>query len=75
MEFAPFWFGIYKLVKYGLHSLNWALYDFVLRNKPEDSWSQIAPFDFFPSDLAIQDTRGWVAEVAGIALCWIHGKL
>jgi hypothetical protein len=71
---TPFWFGFYKLVKYGLYPLTWAPYDFVFRNRPEDSWSQIEPFDFLPSDAAIQDTRGWVAEKAGIALYWIGGK-
>jgi uncharacterized SAM-binding protein YcdF (DUF218 family) len=49
--------------------------DFVIRNRPEDSWNQIEPFDYLPRDLAIQYTSGWVTEVAGIALYWIGGKL
>jgi len=25
MELTPFWFGLYKLVKYGIYPLNWVL--------------------------------------------------
>ena len=49
--------------------------DFLARDRPTDMWSQLDPFDFLPSDVAIQSTRGAVAELAGIALYWLTGNL
>jgi hypothetical protein len=35
----------------------------------------IDPFDFLPSDIALQHTREVVAEVAGMVIYWLTGKL
>ncbi|HLZ33171.1 MAG TPA: YdcF family protein [Nitrospira sp.] len=49
--------------------------DFMIQDRPQDSWNRIDPFDLFPSDLAIQKTQGAVTELAGMAIYWITGKL
>jgi uncharacterized SAM-binding protein YcdF (DUF218 family) len=49
--------------------------DFVEQDRPGDRWSQANLFDFLPDDLAIQDTRVAVTELAGMAIYWITGKL
>lgn len=49
--------------------------DFVIQNRPEDSWRQLDPFDFLPSDRAIEHTTWAVTEWAGMAIYWLAGKL
>jgi uncharacterized SAM-binding protein YcdF (DUF218 family) len=49
--------------------------DYVSRNLPRESWDDIDPFDFMPNDGALQHTREAVAEVAGIVIYWLAGKL
>jgi uncharacterized SAM-binding protein YcdF (DUF218 family) len=49
--------------------------DYVSRNLPRESWDDIDPFDFMPNDGALQHTKEAVAEVAGIVIYWLAGKL
>jgi uncharacterized SAM-binding protein YcdF (DUF218 family) len=49
--------------------------DYVSQNLPRGSWDEIEPFDFMPSDIALQHTREAVEEVAGIVIYWLAGKL
>jgi uncharacterized SAM-binding protein YcdF (DUF218 family) len=49
--------------------------DYVSQNLPRESWNNVDPFDVLPSDIALQDTREAVAEVAGIVIYWLAGKL
>jgi uncharacterized SAM-binding protein YcdF (DUF218 family) len=49
--------------------------DYVSQNLPREGWAEIEPFDFFPSDIALQHTREAVEEVAGIVIYWLAGKL
>ena len=49
--------------------------DYVSQNLPRESWDDINPFDVLPNDIALQHTREAVAEVAGMLLYWLTGKL
>lgn len=49
--------------------------DFVMQDRPLDSWARMDPFDLLPSDMAIQHTRSAVTELAGLAIYRITGKL
>jgi uncharacterized SAM-binding protein YcdF (DUF218 family) len=49
--------------------------DYISQNLPRESWDDIDPFDFFPIDVALQHTREAVAEVAGMVIYWLAGKL
>ena len=49
--------------------------DYISRNLPRESWNDIDPFDFLPNDIALQHTREAVAEVAGVVIYWLTGKL
>ena len=49
--------------------------DYASRNLPRESWDTIDPFDVLPSDTALQATRETVAEVTGIVIYWLAGKL
>lgn len=49
--------------------------DYVSRDLPRKSWDDIDPFDFLPNDVALQDTREVMAEVAGMVIYWLTGKL
>jgi len=49
--------------------------DYTSRNLPRENWDNIDPFDLIPSDIALQYTREAVAEVAGIVIYWLAGKL
>ncbi|MGH7220061.1 MAG: YdcF family protein, partial [Nitrospiraceae bacterium] len=48
---------------------------YVSRNLPQESWTDIDPFDYLPSDIALQHTREALSEVAGIVMYWLAGKL
>jgi uncharacterized SAM-binding protein YcdF (DUF218 family) len=48
---------------------------YVSQNLPRESWDDSDPFDFMPSDSALQHTREAIAEVAGIVIYWLAGKL
>jgi uncharacterized SAM-binding protein YcdF (DUF218 family) len=45
------------------------------QNLPRESWDDMQPIDFMPSDNALQHTREAVVEVAGIVIYWLAGKL
>jgi len=49
--------------------------DYVAQNLPRESWDNIDPRDFLPSDTALQYTSEAVTEVAGIIVYWLAGKL
>ena len=49
--------------------------DFVMQNRPEDTFQQLDPFDVLPNDHAIEHTTGAVTELAGTAIYWLTGKL
>jgi uncharacterized SAM-binding protein YcdF (DUF218 family) len=49
--------------------------EYVSQNLPLESWDNIDLIDFLPSDLALQHTREVVAEVAGMVIYWLTGKL
>ena len=49
--------------------------DYVSQNLPRESWNGVDPFDVLPSDIALQHTREAVAEVAGMVIYWLAGKL
>jgi uncharacterized SAM-binding protein YcdF (DUF218 family) len=48
---------------------------YVSQNLPRESWDDIDPFDVLPSDIALQNSREVVTEVAGMAIYWLTGKL
>jgi hypothetical protein len=49
--------------------------DYVSQNLPREGWDNIDLFDVLPSDTALHHTREVVAEVAGIVIYWLAGKL
>lgn len=49
--------------------------DYISQNLPRESWDDIDLFAFLPSDIELQHTREAVAEVAGIVIYWLAGKL
>ena len=49
--------------------------DYVSQNLPRESWDHIDMFDILPNENALQDTRDAVAEVAGMVIYWLAGKL
>ena len=49
--------------------------DYISQNLRRESWDDIDPFDFLPSDIALQHTREVVAEVASMVIYWLTGKL
>ena len=49
--------------------------DYVSQNLPRESWDTITPFDFIPTTGALQHTQKAVAEMAGIVIYWLTGKL
>ena len=49
--------------------------DYISQNLPRESWDNIDPLDYLPKDTALQHTREAVAEVAGIVIYWLAGKL
>ncbi|HEU4500762.1 MAG TPA: YdcF family protein [Nitrospira sp.] len=49
--------------------------DFLMQNRPEDSWNQLDLFDVLPNDHAIEHTTVAVTEWAGMAVYWLNGKL
>ena len=49
--------------------------DYVSQNLPQESWDDVKPFHVIPNDIALQHTREAVAEVAGIVIYWLTGKL
>ena len=49
--------------------------DYVAQNLPRESWDNVDPLDFLPSDTALQYTSEAVTEVAGIIVYWLAGKL
>jgi uncharacterized SAM-binding protein YcdF (DUF218 family) len=49
--------------------------DYVSQDLPRESWDDIDPFDVMPNDIALQHTREAVAEIAGIVVYWLGGKL
>ena len=49
--------------------------DFLIRNRPEDTFQHLDPFDVLPNDHAIEHTTGAVTELAGMAIYWLTVKL
>ena len=49
--------------------------DYVSQNLPRESWDDINPLDFLPSDIALQHSTETVTEVAGMVIYWLTGKL
>jgi hypothetical protein len=49
--------------------------DFSIRDRPEDSFRQLDPFDLLPNAHAIEHTTVAVTELAGMAVYWVTGKL
>jgi len=49
--------------------------DYTTQNLPRESWDDIDPFDFLPSDVALRQTREFVSEIAGMAVYWLTGKM
>jgi uncharacterized SAM-binding protein YcdF (DUF218 family) len=49
--------------------------DFIIRNRPEDTFMDFDPFDVLPNDHAIEQTTGAVQELAGMAVYWLIGAL
>jgi uncharacterized SAM-binding protein YcdF (DUF218 family) len=49
--------------------------DFLIQNRPEDTFRQLDPFDVLPNDRAIEQTTGAVTEWAGTAIYRLTGKL
>ena len=49
--------------------------DFLIQNRPEDSFEQLDVFDLLPNDHAIEHTTGAVTELVGMAIYWLSGKL
>lgn len=49
--------------------------EYVSQNLPRENWDNIDPFDILPNDIALQHSREVVAEVAGIVVYWLAGKL
>jgi len=49
--------------------------DYISQNLPRESWNDVKPFHVIPNDIALQHTREAVAEVAGIVIYWLTGKL
>jgi uncharacterized SAM-binding protein YcdF (DUF218 family) len=48
---------------------------YISQNLPRESWDDIDLFDFLPNDTSLQHTREVVAEVAGMVIYWLTGKL
>jgi len=49
--------------------------DYVSQDLPRESWDDIDMFDILPNENALQHTREAVAEVAGMVIYWLSGKL
>jgi uncharacterized SAM-binding protein YcdF (DUF218 family) len=49
--------------------------DFLIQNRPEDTFHHLDPFDVLPNDHAIEHTTAAVTELAGMAVYWLTGKL
>jgi uncharacterized SAM-binding protein YcdF (DUF218 family) len=49
--------------------------EYVSQNLPREGWDNIDPFDILPNDIALRHSREVVAEVAGIVVYWLAGKL
>jgi uncharacterized SAM-binding protein YcdF (DUF218 family) len=49
--------------------------DFLIQNRPEDTFQELDPFDVLPNDRAIEHTTAAVTEWAAMALYWLTGKL
>lgn len=49
--------------------------DFLVKDRPEDTFRELDPFDLLPNDRAIEQTTGAVTEWAGMAIYWLTGKL
>jgi uncharacterized SAM-binding protein YcdF (DUF218 family) len=49
--------------------------DYVSQNLPRESWDDLDLFDFLPNETALHHTTEAVAEVAGLVIYWLAGKL
>ena len=49
--------------------------DFLIQNRPEDTFEDLDPFDVLPNDHAIEQTTDAATELAGMAAYWLNGKL
>ena len=49
--------------------------DFLIQNRPEDSFEQLDVFALLPNAHAIEHTTGAVTEWAGMVVYWFSGKL
>jgi len=47
----------------------------VSEDRPRESWDEIDMFNILPNENALQQTRDAVAEVAGVVIYWLTGKL
>lgn len=52
-----------------------ALCEYVSQNLPREGWGDVDLFDALPSDIALQHSREAVAEVAGMGIYRLAGKL
>jgi uncharacterized SAM-binding protein YcdF (DUF218 family) len=48
---------------------------YISQNKPGDSRNGLNVFDFLPNDRALQNSQDAIAEVIGIAVYWMTGKI
>ncbi|HXX74802.1 MAG TPA: YdcF family protein [Nitrospiraceae bacterium] len=48
---------------------------YVAQNKPRDDWKDLNLFAFLPSDRALQYSQDAIAEVIGLAVYWLTGKI
>jgi uncharacterized SAM-binding protein YcdF (DUF218 family) len=48
---------------------------YVAQNKPQDGWNDLDLFDFLPNDRALQYSQDAIAEVIGLAVYWLTGKI
>ncbi len=49
--------------------------DFLIQNRPEDTFKELDPFDVLPNNQAIAHTTSAVTELAGMAVYWLTGRL
>lgn len=49
--------------------------DFISKNRPEDNWRDLNPFDFLPDETTLRYTKEAVSEIAGMTIYWVAGKL
>jgi len=48
---------------------------YLAQNKPLDEWNNLNVFHFLPSDRALEQSQDAIAEVVGLAVYWMTGKI